>query len=111
MNGMKYKGYYARIDFDPQNKIFVGRVVGINDVVCFHGKTVPELEAAFADSINDYLSACEKLGQKPNKTYSGNLMLRIPADIHAAVATAAEINGQSINQWVARVLEAAVHAH
>ena len=111
MNGMKYKGYCARIDFDSEDKIFVGRVIGINDVISFHGETVSELESAFVESIDDYLSACKKLGQKPNKTYSGNLMLRIPVDVHAAVATAAEIKGQSINQWAARVLEEAAHTH
>jgi len=109
MNGMKYKGYYAKIDFDPEDKIFIGRIIGINDVISFHGETVSELESAFAESVNDYLSACEKLGQAPNKAYSGNLMLRIPADIHAAVAAAAEMNGKSINQWAAGVLEDAAH--
>lgn len=109
MNGMNYKGYYAKIDFDPEDRIFVGRVVGVNDIISFHGETVSELENAFAESIDDYLSACEKLGQAPNKTYSGNLMLRIPADIHAAVAAAAEMNGKSINQWAAGVLEEATH--
>ncbi|MCA1742832.1 MAG: toxin-antitoxin system HicB family antitoxin [Desulfovibrionales bacterium] len=57
--------------------------------------------------------ACKysELGQKPNKPYSGNLMLRIPAEIHAAVACAAESSGNSINQWAARVLDKASHAH
>jgi len=28
-------------------------------------------------------------------------MLRVPAEIHAAVASAAEASGKSINQWAA----------
>ncbi|MDZ7664853.1 MAG: toxin-antitoxin system HicB family antitoxin [Desulfotignum sp.] len=43
--------------------------------------------------------------------YSGNLMLRIPAEIHAAVASAAESSGKSINQWAASVLDKASDAH
>jgi predicted HicB family RNase H-like nuclease len=31
-------------------------------------------------------------------------MLRIRPEIHAAVATAAELSGQSINQWAAEAL-------
>ena len=31
-------------------------------------------------------------------------MLRLPPEIHAAVATAAELSGQSINQWVSDAL-------
>ncbi len=107
MKGLNYKGYFAKVEFDADDKIFTGRVVGIRDVIGFHGESVSELEAAFTQAIDDYLAACEKLGQVPNKTYSGNLMLRIPAEIHASVAAAAEINGKSINQWAAGVLEKA----
>ena len=35
---------------------------------------------------------------------NGKLMLRIGPDLHAKVATAAEIAGKSINQWAADAL-------
>ncbi len=35
-------------------------------------------------------------------------MLRIPPQIHAAVATAAEVKGKSINQWATETFEKAV---
>lgn len=111
MKGMNYKGYFAKIEFDSEDHIFVGRVIGIPDVVGFHGKSVSELEAAFAEAVDNYLAACKELGQEPNKPYSGNLMLRIPAEIHASVASAAEASGKSINQWAASVLDNASHAH
>jgi predicted HicB family RNase H-like nuclease len=38
-------------------------------------------------------------------------MLRIPIEIRAAVAFAAEDSGKSINQWAAGVLDKASHAH
>lgn len=108
---MSYKGYHARVEFDAEDHIFVGHIVGIRDVVGFHGESVVELESAFKEAIDNYLAACTELGQEPNKPYSGNLMLRIPADIHAAVAAAAEASGKSINQWAAGVLDKASHAH
>jgi predicted HicB family RNase H-like nuclease len=111
MKGMNYKGYYAKVEFDSEDHIFVGRIIGIRDVVGFHGESVSELETAFQEAINNYLAACEELGQKPNKPYSGNLMLRVPAEIHAAVASAAEASGKSINQWAAGILDKASHAH
>jgi len=107
----KYKGYLSTIELDTEDSIFVGRVVGIRDGINFHGTSVDELEAAFHESVDDYLAACEQLGQQPNKPYSGNLMLRIPTDVHAAVAAAAEISGKSINQWATTVLDKASHAH
>ena len=109
--GMNYKGYFAKVEFDPEDHIFVGQVLGIRDVVGFHGESVSELKAAFAEAVDDYLAACTELGQEPNKPYSGNLMLRIPAEIHAAVASAAESSGKSINQWAAKVLDKASHAN
>jgi predicted HicB family RNase H-like nuclease len=110
MKGMNYKGYFSKIEFDSEDRIFVGHIIGIRDVVGFHGESVTELETAFQEAVDNYLAACEKLGQEPNKPYSGNLMLRIPAEIHAAVASAAEASGKSINQWAAAVLDRATSA-
>lgn len=111
MKAMNYKGYFANVEFDAEDHIFIGRIIGIRDVIGFHGESVKELESAFHDAIENYLTACKELGQEPNKTYSGNLMLRVPAEIHAAVASAAEASGKSINQWAAGVLDKASHAH
>ena len=108
MNTMTYKGYAARIEYSDDDGCFIGHIAAINDVVGFHGETVTELREAFVEAVDDYLETCEKLGRSPQKPYSGNLMLRISPDIHAAVATAAEVSGKSINQWAAEMFEQAV---
>jgi len=110
-NAMTYKGYTARIEFDAQDRIFFGRLAGIRDIVTFHGETVDELEAAFMEAVDDYLATCAKLGEKPNKPYSGKLTLRIPPSVHAAIATAAETSGKSLNKWVADQLKQVIHEH
>ncbi len=110
MKAMNHKGYFAKVEFDSEDRIFVGHIIGIRDVVGFHGKSVTELETSFQEAVDNYLEACKKLNQKPNKPYSGNLMLRVPVEIHAAVAAAAESSGKSINQWAAGVLEKASNA-
>jgi predicted HicB family RNase H-like nuclease len=108
-NAMNYKGYAARIEFDAQDRIFFGRLVGIQDIVTFHGATVDELEAAFEEAVDHYLNTCAELGDDPNKSYSGKLTLRIPPKVHAAIATAAETSGKSLNKWAAEVLDQAAH--
>jgi predicted HicB family RNase H-like nuclease len=45
-----------------------------------------------------------KTESPPQKRYSGKLMLRVPPEVHAAVAMAAEVSGKSINQWAAEAL-------
>ena len=104
MNTMTHRGYAARIEYSDEDECFVGHIAGIQDVVGFHASTVEELRQAFLDSVDDYLETCEKIGRKPQKSYSGNLMLRVPPEVHAAIATAAEVSGKSINQWAAEAL-------
>jgi len=109
MNMMKYKSYVARIEYDEDDRIFVGRLAGIDDIVSFHGTTVDELETAFHESVDHYLEVSARTGRPAQKPYSGNLILRISSDIHAAVATASQMQGKSINQWAAEVLDKAAH--
>lgn len=106
---MKYKGYNAKVEFDDIDRIFVGRILGIRDIISFHGNTVDELENAFKEAVDNYLAACKKLNQEPNKPYSGKLLLRISEDLHASVAATAEAKGKSINKWVSSVLKTAVN--
>lgn len=107
MKEMSYQDYKAKVEYDPVDKIFVGHIIDIWDIVSFHGHTVDELESAFREAVDHYLEVCEKIGQEPQRSYSGKLTLRIPPEIHRAVAEAAEINSKSINQWAADVLKQA----
>ncbi|MBE7372933.1 type II toxin-antitoxin system HicB family antitoxin [Pseudomonas lopnurensis] len=110
MNAMTYRGYAARIEYSDEDGLFVGHIAGIRDVVGFHGETVRELRAAFAEAVDDYLETCNKLNRKPQKPYSGKLSLRLEPELHASVALKAELSNKSINQWVAEVLGREAHA-
>ena len=110
MNAMTYNGYSARVEFDAADRIFVGHIAGIRDIVGFHGASVDELEVAFREAVDDYLEACKKLKQPPNRPFSGRVMLRLPPDVHARASAAAEIKGMSFNQWAAKALEQATES-
>jgi predicted HicB family RNase H-like nuclease len=101
---MNYKGYAASMTFDADDKIIIGRVLDIDDIISFHAESVAEFEQAFHASVDDYILACEKLGQIAEKPVSGRLMLRIAPNIHAAAIKAAAQSGQSMNKWVEHVL-------
>lgn len=107
MSTMSYKGYAARIEYSDEDACFVGHIAGIRDVVGFHGESVQELRAAFAEAVDDYLETCEKLGRAPQKPYSGKLMLRVPPEVHAHAAMMAEAQGMSLNQWATEVISKA----
>jgi predicted HicB family RNase H-like nuclease len=108
VNTMTYKGYAARVEYSDADQAFIGHIAGISDIVGFHGESVAELRAAFEEAVDDYLETCEKLGRAPQKPYSGKLMLRVPPEVHAAVAVAARVSGKSINQWAAEAFIKAV---
>jgi predicted HicB family RNase H-like nuclease len=108
MKTMTYRGYAARIEYSDEDQCLVGHIAGIDDVVGFHGESVAELRAAFDEAVDDYLETCAKLGRAPQKPYSGRLMLRVPPEVHAAVAAAAEVSGKSINQWAVETFTQAV---
>jgi predicted HicB family RNase H-like nuclease len=108
MRAWSYKNYKALVAFDPDDEIFIGRIVGINDVVGFHATTVKALKTAFHEAVDDYLATCAKLGKQPEREMSGNLMLRIAPEVHADAAIAAELAGKSLNQWAEDVLRRAV---
>lgn len=109
MNALQYRGYAARIEFDAEDRLFVGRLAGINDVIGFHAETMGALEAAFHEAVDDYIASCATLNKEPERAYSGKVMFRIPPETHAKAALAAQLSGKSLNQWAADVLEAAVH--
>lgn len=109
-NTMTYLGYTAGLEFDPDDNVLVGRVLDIDDIISFHGESVAAFTQAFHEAIDDYVSACEKLGQVPEKPASGRLMLRVDPAVHAAALKAAAHTGQSLNRWAERALRQAAHA-
>jgi len=99
MSAMNYKGYYARIEFDADDGIFVGHIAGINDVIGFHAENVADLTASFHEAVDDYVEVCEKIGKPPEKPFSGHMTFRVDPKLHARAALAAELSGKSLNQW------------
>jgi predicted HicB family RNase H-like nuclease len=96
---MSYKGFSARVEFDPEDEIFVGRLAGINDLVGFHAESVAELKAAFQEAVEDYIATCDKAGKPPERPFSGKVMFRVAPEVHARAALAAQLSGKSLNQW------------
>ncbi len=106
-NILRHKGYSARVEFDADDRIFVGRIAGIADGVGFHADTVVGLVAAFEEAVDDYLETCAAIGKEPDKPYSGKLMLRVDPNVHARAALAAQLAGKSLNQFGEEALRTA----
>lgn len=110
INAMTYRGYTATMTFDPEDHIIVGRVEGINDIITFNAEGVKEFERHFHEVVDDYLAACQQLGGEPEKPASGNLMLRIDPNLHAAALKISHHQGLSLNKWAEQALRAATES-
>jgi predicted HicB family RNase H-like nuclease len=99
-NTLKCKGYTGNVNFDAEDKVFHGRVLGITDVIGFEGASVSELEKDFREAIDDYLETCQEIGKEPEKSFSGRFVLRVPSELHCAIALEAKRQNKSINKWI-----------
>lgn len=102
---MKYKGYVGQVTYDDEAKLFHGEVVGLKDVITFQGTTVIEIEQAFKDSVDDYLVWCKEQGEQPEKSFSGNIRVRVSPDLHAKIAMQAALEGVSLNSYIQKKLK------
>ncbi len=105
MKTIEYKGYIAKIEFDDEDQILTGVVIGMDDLICFHAEKAHEIIPVFHQIIDDYLKACKEEGIQPQKSFSGRFMLRLPPQLHARVAAMASSAEKSINAWIAEQLE------
>lgn len=57
-DNMHYRGFVARVEYDEDDRIFVGHLTGIRDIVGFHSDTLDGLQAELHVSVDSYLE-CE----------------------------------------------------
>lgn len=111
MNTMTYRGYTAHVRYSEPDDCLIGNIMGIHDIVTFEGQSVSELRAAFQEAVDDYLETCRKLSREPNRPYSGQFRLRIPANLHAQAVVCAKSQDKSLNAWVTDIIKHQVQQH
>ena len=101
---MKYKGYLGQVEFVDKAKIFHGEVIGLKDAITFQGTDVHDLKKAFHHSVDEYLVWCKERGEKPEKSFSGNVRVQMAPDLHAHLAFEAAKYGISLNELINKKL-------
>lgn len=97
---MAYKGFTARIEYDGEDEVFVGRLLGLRAIVSFHADTVAKLKREMRVAVDEYVASCERRGEVPERPLSGNVPLRMPPEVHGRAAILAEASGKSLNQLI-----------
>ncbi|HVT90298.1 MAG TPA: type II toxin-antitoxin system HicB family antitoxin [Tepidisphaeraceae bacterium] len=101
---MHYKGYLGRVEYDADAKILHGEVSGLRDVITFQSDSAAGVEKAFRESVDDYLNFCRRRGEKPEKPYSGQFVVRAGSQLHRNLVAIAQATGKSLNTVVVEYL-------
>ncbi|MHB8828357.1 MAG: type II toxin-antitoxin system HicB family antitoxin [Syntrophales bacterium] len=107
-NFLKYKKYVGNVQFDADDRIFHGHILGITDVISFEGASVVELEQDFKAAIEDYFETCRKIGKEPEKPFKGAFNLRLDPSLHEMLVAGALSEGKTLNAFVKEVLQKAI---
>ena len=101
---MKYKDYFAKIEYSSDDDLFFGSILGINDSITFEGKSIGELRIAFQEAVDDYLEMCRKIRKEPQKFYKGSFNVRISPEIHRKAVLLARSSKISLNKFVEKAI-------
>ena len=97
---IKYKGFIGSVHYANEDRIFYGKVEGINDLISIEGSTVDELEEGFKYMVDEHIKDCKKKNIPLEKSYIGNLNIRLSPELHKKAAYNAALRGVSLNQYI-----------
>lgn len=101
---LKYKDYYGTIEASVEDGVLHGKVIGIQGLISYEGKTLKELEEDFKGAVDDYLALCKEYDLVPQKSYKGNFNVRVTPNLHAKVVEYATEHEQTVNSVVSEAL-------
>lgn len=57
---MDYRGSF---EYDAEDHILHGKILGIRDLVLYEGNSVEEVEQNFKDAVDEYIDDCQRYGR------------------------------------------------
>ena len=97
---MKYEGFIGSVHYASEDRVFYGKVEGVDDLITFEGSTVNELEEGFKYMVDEHIKDCTKKNIPLEKSYKGNLNIRLSPELHKKAAYNAALRGVSLNQYI-----------
>lgn len=97
---MKYKGFIGSVHYAAEERVFYGKVEEVKDRITFEGSTVDELEEGFKFMVNEHIDDCNKRNIPVEKSYKGNINIRLSPELHKKVAHNAILKGIPLNQYI-----------
>ena len=104
-NVLKYKGYYAVVQYSAEDEVLYGKIEGIDDLVSFESDSICVIKNEFENAVDDYIEYCKEIGKEPDKVYKGSFNVRIPVELHKKIAMSALCDNITMNQAVQNAIE------
>ena len=102
---LTYKGYYGSASYSAEDRVFIGKVEYIRDLVSYEGTDVQSLEAAFHEAVDDYLQLCKEQGKHPEKPFKGSFNVRTGPTLHRQLVHIARARDKNLNTVVVDALQ------
>ena len=102
---LTYKGFIGSVHFSAGDKVFHGKIEGIDDLVTFEGRSVGELLKAFHVEVDEYIKLCKEHGKEAMRSYKGGFNVRVTPEIHRRAVETAIKKGMSLNQLAQKAIE------
>jgi predicted HicB family RNase H-like nuclease len=112
MNKKISDNYLKIVEWSEEDKCYVGSAPGLF-IGGVHGQNQDKVFRELCEAVEETINIMQKEGRplpKENisKTFSGKIALRIPPELHKALAVKALREGESINKYIAHSLEMAI---
>lgn len=60
---VEYKGYIGSIEYDPEDKIYYGEILNIDDSVCYHDTDIIDLGKRSHEAVDNYIEFKKEIGK------------------------------------------------
>jgi predicted HicB family RNase H-like nuclease len=107
---MTYKGFIGSVHYAAEDRVFYGKVEGISHLISFEGRAVDELEKGFHYMVDEHIKDCKEKDIPLQKSYKGNLNIRLSPELHKKAALNAALKGISLNQYINDAIRKELHA-
>lgn len=105
---LNYKSFIGSVHFSSDDKVFHGKIEGIDDLVSFEGDSVSEIIKAFHEAVDDYIKLCKEAGKQPLRSAKGSFNIRMSPELHRKTLEKAAQSGISLNQFIQNAVMAEI---
>lgn len=103
-NYLEHKGYFGTVEYSAEDRLFFGKVQFVDSLLAYDGASVDEIETAFKEAVNSYLTFCNETGRTPEKAFNGTFNVRVGSDLHKKAVKKAFSQNMNLNEYVMKTL-------